>query len=186
MVPGMRPMESASYMGLTSLRLIFIKVLEDYLKFQLFQIDSLAENFCLLDYAHTAVHKRPICFAIFITRSPHLLVEGPSGLLTLSFIPRWSVCRDFQLIGTGTALMTSCQKVSFNWAKYISLMCISGVWRQYDEELLSWSPWWFDEHPYGGTGWNCGRVGLREDHYAGQWASQACRVAYHYICERNV
>ena len=88
MVPGMTPMESVSYMGLTSLRLIFIKVLEDYLKFQLFQIDSLAENFCLLDYAHTAVHKRPICFAIFITRSPHLLVEGPSGLLTLSFIPR--------------------------------------------------------------------------------------------------
>ena len=81
-------MESASYMGLTSLRLIFVKVLENYLKFQLFQIDSLAENFCLLDYAHTAVQKRPICFAIFITRSPHLLVEGPLALLTLSFILR--------------------------------------------------------------------------------------------------
>ena len=60
------------------------------------------------------MHIRPICFAIFITRSPHLLVEGPSALLTLSFIPRWSVCRDFQLIGTGTALMTSCQKVSLS------------------------------------------------------------------------
>ena len=38
-----------------------LKVLENYLKFQIFQIDSLAENFCLLDYAHTAVRKkRPI------------------------------------------------------------------------------------------------------------------------------
>ena len=60
MVSGMMPMESASYMGLTSLRLIFIKVLEDYLKFQLFQIDSLAENFCLLEYAHIEVKKTNI------------------------------------------------------------------------------------------------------------------------------
>ena len=66
----------------------FHKTFGRFLKFDIFQIDSLAENFCLLDYAHTAVQKRPICFAIFITRSPHLLVEGPSALLTLSFMPR--------------------------------------------------------------------------------------------------
>merc|ERR1719400_926591 len=48
-----------------------------------------------------------------------------------------------------------------------------GVWRQYDEELLSWSPWWFDEEPLGGKERNCGRVALKEDRYAGQWGSSA-------------
>merc|ERR1712218_352303 len=55
------------------------------------QIDSLAENFCLLDYAHTA------------------------GL-------------------------------PVNWYYHSANDIMSeGVWRQYDEELLLWSPWWYRE-----------------------------------------
>merc|ERR1712203_1339267 len=84
------------------------------------QIDSLAENFCLLDYAHTA------------------------GL-------------------------------PLNWYYNSANDIMSeGVWRQYDEELISWTPWWYREDTYGGTGRNCGAVYLGETVYAGQWVSFAC------------
>ena len=62
---------------------------------------------------------------------------------------------------------------------------LSGVWRQYDGELILWSPWWAEKNPYGGTGRNCGRVALSVGEYAGQWASEPCSSAHYYICERD-
>merc|ERR1712210_76702 len=94
------------------------------------QIDNLAENFCLLGFAHT---------------------EG---------LPD-----------------------EWYWNSANDLMA-EGVWRQYDGELITWSPWWADDQPYGGTGRNCGYVALSVGGDAGQWASGPCSSAYHYICER--
>merc|ERR1712192_44229 len=97
----------------------------------LVQIDGLAENFCLLKYAHA---------------------EGlPADWY-------WHSAND---------------------------IVAEGVWEQYDGQLVLWTPWWAHEHPSGGTGHNCGVVGLSTDRYAGQWASATCTNSYHYICERS-
>ena len=60
-----------------------------------------------------------------------------------------------------------------------------GVWEQYDGQLILWTPYWSHEHPYGGTGQNCGAVRLSTDGYAGKWISAPCTASYHYICERS-
>ena len=65
----------------------------------------------------------------------------------------------------------------------------SGVWRQADGTLLSWSPWWAADadaqgYPNGGKAKNCAGVVLNEDTYAGQWYDNPCTVAHHYVCER--
>jgi len=98
------------------------------------QIDSLAENFCLLDYGHTA--------------------------------------------GLG------------NWYWHSANDIVSeGVWRQFDESILSWSPWWNMQansyEPDGGREQNCGLVGLSQDHHAGKWAADPCSKQRPYICERG-
>ena len=63
---------------------------------------------------------------------------------------------------------------------------LSGVWRQYDEGLLSWTPWWGHEQPLGGRDYNCGAVGLAEDVNAGKWATSPCSATLmHYICEKG-
>ena len=49
-----------------------------------------------------------------------------------------------------------------------------GVWEQYDGQLILWTPYWAADDPDGGTGQNCGVVGLRTDGYAGKWASAPC------------
>merc|ERR1712037_220965 len=97
----------------------------------LVQIDGLAENFCLLKYAHA---------------------EGLAA--------------------------------DWYWHSANDLMA-EGVWEQYDGQLLLWTPWWAHEQPSGGTGRNCGVVGLSTDRYAGQWVSAICATSYHYICERS-
>ena len=68
---------------------------------------------------------------------------------------------------------------------YFPHLPILGVWRQYDEKLLSWSPWWYGEDQYGGTERNCGLVRLDGGISAGQWLPGPCTGAVHYICERG-
>merc|ERR1711934_620955 len=99
------------------------------------QIDSLAENFCLLDYGHTAV------LGAWYWHSANDIVS-------------------------------------------------EGVWHQFDEKLLSWSPWWNtdsdgSDEPDGGKEQNCGVVALTEDKHAGKWADTLCSAPRHYICERG-
>ena len=60
-----------------------------------------------------------------------------------------------------------------------------GVWEQYDGQLILWTPYWAPDDPNGGTGQNCGVVGLRTDGYAGKWADDPCTNSHHYICERS-
>ena len=60
-----------------------------------------------------------------------------------------------------------------------------GVWRQFDENVLSWSPWWSGDEPDGGRGQNCAEVALTEDQYAGKWASHVCSTPLPFICERG-
>merc|ERR1712203_675469 len=91
----------------------------------LVQIDGLAENFCLLKYAHA---------------------DGLSDWY-------WHSGND---------------------------ITAEGVWEQYDGQLILWTPWWAWQHPYGGTAQNCGSVSLTTGIYAGQWASYACTLSYHY------
>merc|ERR1719447_706291 len=58
-----------------------------------------------------------------------------------------------------------------------------GVWRQYDGEMISWSPWFWDQIN-DGTASNCAIIALGEDKNAGQWADEPCTNVRHYICER--
>merc|ERR1719479_541744 len=75
------------------------------------QIDSLAENFCLLDYAHTV------------------------GLAADWY---WHSANDIKS---------------------------EGVWLQYDETPISWTPWWA-KNADGGNTQNCAHVYLGEDEFA--------------------
>ena len=96
---------------------------------------------------------------------------------------------------SGTAPTTRNQKVFFV-GLFFNLMVPrafsfswSGVWRQADGTLLSWSPWWGagkDQQgdPDGGKAENCAYVVLDESTYAGQWYDNPCTVAHHYVCER--
>ena len=62
---------------------------------------------------------------------------------------------------------------------------MQGVWRQYDEQMILWGPYWADGDRNGARGQNCGVVRLGEDASAGAWADAACPNAFHYICERD-
>ena len=75
-------------------------------------------------------------------------------------------------------------------ALHILVTSWSGVWRQADGTLLSWSPWWAapkDEQgePNHGTAENCAYVHLDEGTFAGQWWNAPCSAAVHYVCERG-
>merc|ERR1712037_712842 len=59
-----------------------------------------------------------------------------------------------------------------------------GVWRQYDEQMILWGPWFFDGSN-GGRGSNCALIDLSEDTNAGEWADDPCTKAHRYICERE-
>ena len=59
-----------------------------------------------------------------------------------------------------------------------------GVWRQYDEQMILWSPFWSDGRPEAREA-NCAVIGLSEDKNAGGWADSGCTVAHPYICERD-
>ena len=58
----------------------------------------------------------------------------------------------------------------------------SGVWRQYDERLLSWSPWW-GPGGKGGKAKNCGAVALMDNENAGEWYDDLCANPKRFICE---
>merc|ERR1711990_310894 len=63
-----------------------------------------------------------------------------------------------------------------------------GVWRQYDEQMILWSPWWENGGGggNGGRGQNCALLNLDEGAYAGEWADNPCTSdVWHYICERD-
>merc|ERR1711962_41204 len=98
----------------------------------LVQIDNLAENFCLLEYAHSMGY-------------------------------------------------------SFGYWNSANDITSEGVWKQYDEKLMSWTPWWQSatDEPNGVREENCGAVNMTGGPYAGQWYSYFCSVAQHYICERG-
>ena len=73
-------------------------------------------------------------------------------------------------------------------ALHILIKSRSGVWRQADGTLLSWSPWWLTEkdvqgEPSGGKASNCAAVHLDDDIMAGQWFDATCTNARHYVCE---
>ena len=75
-------------------------------------------------------------------------------------------------------------------ALHILIKSRSGVWRQADGTLLSWSPWWVtykDEQgePNGGKASNCAAVRFTDDTVAGQWYDAACTEAKYYVCERG-
>jgi len=59
-----------------------------------------------------------------------------------------------------------------------------GVWRQYDEQMILWSPWWLDGRN-GGRGSNCAVIELSEGVNAGDWGDDPCTAAHRYICERD-
>ena len=86
---------------------------------------------------------------------------------------------------TGTAPMTSNQKVSLIKRYFPQKTVLSRVWRQYDGGFISWTPWWGADNPDGGRAQNCGKVYLSESETAGQWADAPCSDTYHYICERG-
>ena len=79
--------------------------------------------------------------------------------------------------------MTLSQKVSLTKRQFPHKTDLSGVWKQYDGGLISWSPWWKPNEPSGGKAENCAVVDLSEDKYAGQWADLPCSAATHFICE---
>ena len=69
---------------------------------------------------------------------------------------------------------TQAHKIFYFW---------QGVWRQYDEQMILWSPfWWARDEVRSG---NCGIISLTMDKYAGLWSDRPCTSAYHYICERG-
>jgi hypothetical protein len=61
-----------------------------------------------------------------------------------------------------------------------------GVWRQYDNQMILWSPWFWDGRN-GGRASNCAVVDLSEGDNAGEWGDAPCThatKAHPYICER--
>merc|ERR1711872_982460 len=91
------------------------------------KIDSLEENFCLLDYSHR------------------------------------------QGIGHGQIFWDSANdKMS------------EGVWRHFDNQLLSWTPWW-NAGPPGDTSLNCGVFSTG----TGRWDDVSCTTSLNYICEKS-
>ena len=76
------------------------------------------------------------------------------------------------------------------WCLAHLVTSLSGVWRQADGTLLSWSPWWatlkdVQGEPSGGKAENCADVILDESTLAGQWRDAACSSAKYYVCERG-
>ena len=71
---------------------------------------------------------------------------------------------------------------------------LSGVWRQWDGTLLSFTPFWYQHvraEPGGGSAENCGGVGwgVKSDptmSAAGQWWANACSREHHYVCEKGI
>ena len=94
----------------------------------------------------------------------------------------------------GTVQMILYQKVfiietnpkNTNFQKKTSLKktFLQGVWRQYDEQMILWGPWFWDGAD-GGKANNCAIVDLGEDEHAGKWATQPRTAAWFYICERD-
>ena len=75
--------------------------------------------------------------------------------------------------------MTSSQKVSLIKRYFPHKTGLSGVWKQYDGGLISWTPWWVSNDPAGGKKENCAVVGLSEDGLAGRWSDISCSNAFH-------
>ena len=74
---------------------------------------------------------------------------------------------------------------------HILIKSCSGVWRQADGTLMSWSPWWLARkdaqgNPSGGKAENCAGVHLDDRTFAGQWADDTCTNAHYYVCERGL
>merc|ERR1712156_62560 len=61
---------------------------------------------------------------------------------------------------------------------------VPGVWRQYDEQLILWTPYWVDG-PTGGTIENCVGVTFSMDALAGKWWDNTCDTPHYYVCERD-
>ena len=72
-----------------------------------------------------------------------------------------------------------------NIRNIIHLTFQSGVWLQYDETPISWTPWWITNEPDGGNTHNCAHVNLGGDENAGKWSAYICTESYHFICERG-
>merc|ERR1711962_589072 len=52
-----------------------------------------------------------------------------------------------------------------------------GVWRQYDGQLVLWTPWWWNDSPgpvLNGGGGDCGVVSLSGGPDAGKWHDKDC------------
>ena len=82
--------------------------------------------------------------------------------------------------------LTTLDNINSKQNLILKLMDIfQGVWEQYDGQLILWTPYWAPDDPNGGTGQNCGAVGLRKDAYAGKWADDPCTNSHYYICERS-
>ena len=74
---------------------------------------------------------------------------------------------------------------------YINLNLLSGVWRQWDGTLLSWTPWWsqITRHELGGAeASNCAGISLGGGEWAGKWWTAVCSTPniWRYICERDI
>merc|ERR1712080_14548 len=59
-----------------------------------------------------------------------------------------------------------------------------GVWRQYDGQMVLWSPWW-QNGKNGGRTENCAVIAFSEGTNAGDWEDAPCTSGYRYICERD-
>ena len=69
---------------------------------------------------------------------------------------------------------------------------LSGVWRQYDGQLLSWTPWWLEMAYQGSVApqrGNCALISLSDRKWeAGRWSAGPCKDEgqlgeFNYICE---
>ena len=67
---------------------------------------------------------------------------------------------------------------------YLRKLFWQGVWRQYDGEMITWDPWFWDGAD-GGRDANCAIITLSDDQHAGAWADEWCENPFYYICERD-
>ena len=79
--------------------------------------------------------------------------------------------------------------VYINLSIYLNLQ--SGVWRQWDGTLLSWTPWWSQievNEPSGADGQNCAGISIGWGEWAGKWWTAGCDAptTRQYICERDL
>merc|ERR1719228_1213108 len=55
-----------------------------------------------------------------------------------------------------------------------------GVYRQFDESLITFAPLWYSGEPQGGKGQNCLLVRLSDDGNAGKWWDDPCTTTHFY------